>query len=175
MPWHTAALTLNGEMSQCSSQKGLGRSEPGGVFLGDIDISHAKAGFSVPCVVDTCVAPKSRSETPCSSFPCMLTSGQCLLTTSLNVSCRMRFFIYSDYTAAPWLSVFCLLCSLWKDGCLFLYPRISFITPALVISLMLSGFSGCFDIIILNCFSVVSFFCNSNVISYSLGGWELLS
>ena len=173
MPWHKAPLTPNREMPQCCSQKFLGQSMQGGVLLGDIGTSHAKAGFSATRIVDTLMAPKSWSETPCGSFPCMLTSGQCLLNNYL-VSCRMRFCTHSDYMAALWLSVFCPLCSLWKDGCLFLYPRISFVNPALMISLMLSGFSGCFDIIILNCLSVVSSFCNSNVISYSLGGWELL-
>lgn len=49
-----------------------------------------------------------------------------------------------------------------------------FLSQPMTISLMFSGFSGCFDIIILNCFSVVSSFCISNVISYSLGAWEYL-
>lgn len=169
----TAALIPNGEMPRCCSQKGLGRSEPGWVFLGDVDISVLKLD-SQPHALWTRVAAKSPSETSCSRFPCMLTSGQCLLTISHTFPTGMRFCTYSDYTAAPWFSVFCLLCSPWKDGCLFLYPRISFTAPVLVISLMLSVFSGCFDTIILNCFSVVSSFCNSNIISYSLSGWELL-
>ena len=83
MLWCTAALTPSGEMPQCCSQKGLGRSEPGGVFLGDVGNSRAEAGFSAVSAVDTCMAPKCQSETPCGSFPCVLTSGRCLLITAL--------------------------------------------------------------------------------------------
>lgn len=88
MPWHIAALTPNGEMPQCFSQEGLGRSEPGGEFLGDIDISGATAGFSATGIVDTGIAPKSWSETPCSGFTGMLNSGQCVLSISLTFPVR---------------------------------------------------------------------------------------
>lgn len=76
----TAALTPKGEM--LFSEGFWGGSVTRWVFLGHIGILHAKAGFPATCVVDTCMPPVSQPETPCRSFPCVMTSGQCLLTIS---------------------------------------------------------------------------------------------
>lgn len=132
----TAALPPKGEM--LFSERFWGGSVTRWVFLGHIGILHAKAGFPATCVVDTCMPPVSQPETSCRSFPCVMTSGQCLLTIShmFPTGCSSTPILTTQVLHGSQFSFYCAS-FFFKDCCLFLYPRISFIAPALVISLML--------------------------------------
>lgn len=89
------------------SQKGLGESVTRWMFLGYMGILHAKAGFSDTCCGQVWMAPKSRPETPCSSFQAWWLQSAHYFSYVPN---RMWFCTSSDYTGASWLSVFGIFC-----------------------------------------------------------------